>query len=229
MVVKINASDTNDKRHGVSNHQSSSPVRGLVHVDRPFSASETMESKQAEFVTMLMDRLHSVETKLESLEKELEVQRARVSTLEEDNKQLWPADPSRLVADHLRFMLATGEEAFLELDYVRTNANGTWNDDTIDEELNRVRIFNYAFVSSWNPQRRSLLHRDALLIEWNENIVPEGFAPLEAMTLWGMQAAGLAQKLLEGPQGYRLYELHIREEDSDYPYWVTSDRRSNAG
>lgn len=188
-----------------------------------------MESKQAEFVTMLMDRLHSAETKLESLEKELEIQRARVSALEEDNKQLWPVDPSRLVADRLRSMLATEEEATLVLDYVRTNANGSWKLDTIDEELNRVHISNYAFVSRCDPTRQRCLHKDALLVEWNENIVPQGFAPLAAMTLSDMQAAGMAQKLLEGPPGYRLYELHIRDEDSDYPYWVTSDRRSDGG
>lgn len=56
-----------------------------------------METPQAAFVTMLMERLQSAETKLKSLENQLETQRVRINTLEEDNRKLWPADPARLV------------------------------------------------------------------------------------------------------------------------------------
>lgn len=103
-----------------------------------------------------------------------------------------------------------------------TSRDGTWNMDTIDEELNRVDIFNFALVGS--QQSSGLMHRDALWVNWREVPVPEGLAPLAAMTFQEMQSAGLTQKLLEGPPGYRLYEICIRHDDDldAHPYWVNS-------
>lgn len=188
-----------------------------------------MESKEAAFVTMLMERLHQAEARLDSLAGELEVQRARVQTLEDDNKRLWPADPARVLTDRLRFLLATDDEESLMLDYVRTQPDGAF-DYATEQKLARVYIYNSPYAESWGEKGADghPVPRDHLLVNWAEVPVPEGLPPRLAMSAPMMQAVGLVEKLVEGPPGYRLHDLNIRDDDyaSYRPYWQATGTRA---
>lgn len=186
-----------------------------------------METVQAVFVAMLLDRLHKAEARLDSLGRELEVQRARLNTLEEDNKKLWPAEPFRVLTDRLRFMLASEDEERLMLDYVRTNANGSF-DYVTEQQLTRVYIYNcFCGEKDTNGQR---VPQDYLLVDWYQVPVPEGLTPRQTMSAQDMQAVGLVEKLVEGPPGFRLHDVHIRDEDHDFyqPYWQATGTVTSA-
>ena len=106
-----------------------------------------MESSEAAFVLMLMDRLHKAEAKIDKLETVLQqlldeahTAAKAIAEASAEVKRVYPQDPSSLLPRVIQAMLMTDSEYFLRLEYVVKDTSG-------DKEVSQQRLSYSSYLS----------------------------------------------------------------------------------